>query len=88
MSLLARDHGIDSHFGAKHYKLTRAGCRPYTIPAHNGLKSVVRVEYLRGLCDHFGIDRSVFGLEPRHPRLAEELAGAEQPGGPKERQER
>jgi predicted RNA binding protein YcfA (HicA-like mRNA interferase family) len=30
--------------------------RPYPIPAHNGLRTEIPDEYIRGLCRAFGID--------------------------------
>jgi hypothetical protein len=39
-----------------HWKAKRAGCRPYPIPAHNGERSEIADEYIRGLCRAFGVD--------------------------------
>jgi hypothetical protein len=41
-----------------HWKLTKGGFGKYPVPAHNGLKSEVADVYIKGLCEHFGIDRS------------------------------
>ena len=43
-----------------HWKLTKPGCRPYPIPAHNGPRSMIDWNYIAGACRHFGIDKSVF----------------------------
>jgi hypothetical protein len=54
--------GLDfSEAGGKHpYRFTREGCRPFPVPAHNGLKSEVTDVYLRSLCRNFGLDFETF----------------------------
>jgi hypothetical protein len=39
-----------------HWKATRKGCRPYPITAHNGERTEIPDEYIRGLCRNFGIE--------------------------------
>ncbi|WP_242335322.1 hypothetical protein [Anaeromyxobacter sp. SG66] len=39
-----------------HYKAIRADGRKYTIPAHNGGKTMIGDEYIRGLCRFLEID--------------------------------
>jgi predicted RNA binding protein YcfA (HicA-like mRNA interferase family) len=43
-----------------HWKCTKPGCRPYTIPAHNGLKTMIKFPYVMAVCRHFGLDKSIF----------------------------
>lgn len=52
--------------GTKHnWRALRDGCRPYTIPAHNGLHTEISDQYIRGLCRAFGIDWDTFLKELR-----------------------
>jgi len=39
-----------------HWKATRPGCRPFPIPAHNGERTEIPDEYIRGLCRTLGVD--------------------------------
>jgi hypothetical protein len=40
-----------------HWRLTRVGAqRPYPIPAHNGERTEIGDEYIRGMCRALGID--------------------------------
>lgn len=50
----------DSKKGKHCYKLRRPGERPYTVPAHNGLKTEIGDEYLKAFCRQYGIDLSEF----------------------------
>lgn len=45
--------------GGSHWKAKRAGCRPYTIPAHN-LKAEISDIYLRALCRALELDFKEF----------------------------
>ncbi len=47
---------IEPPAGGSHYKARRPGCRVYPIPAHNGERTQIPDEYIRGLCRNFGID--------------------------------
>ena len=39
-----------------HFKALSASGRKYSIPAHNGEKTEISDEYIRGLCRFLGID--------------------------------
>lgn len=56
-----QDFGIDHEMPKKgsHWKLRRAGSRPYPLTAHNGLRSEIPDEYIQGACRHFGIEREL-----------------------------
>jgi predicted RNA binding protein YcfA (HicA-like mRNA interferase family) len=57
---------LEKHYGVtvtkptrgSHWKLTRAGCRPYTLPAPKGDKSQVSPHYLRAMCRQLGINET------------------------------
>ncbi len=38
-----------------HYKFVK-GSVMYPVPAHNGLRSEIGAEYVKGLCRRFGLD--------------------------------
>lgn len=42
-----------------HWKATRPGSRPYTIPAHNGTRTEISDQYIRAVCRHFEIDETL-----------------------------
>jgi hypothetical protein len=47
--------------GSSHWLITRPGsARPYTIPAHNGLKTMISDCYIDGVCRAFGLDKRQF----------------------------
>jgi len=46
--------------GGAHWKATKAGFRSYPIPAHNGDRTQIGDQYIRGFCRNFGIDLSEF----------------------------
>jgi hypothetical protein len=47
--------------GGKHnWFVDSPGRRPYTIPAHNGLKTEIEDKYINALCRHLGVDRGDF----------------------------
>jgi hypothetical protein len=60
-----RSHGCTCDHGTKHYKITRPGMRPYTIPAHNGEKTEVSDEYLRAVARHVGLPADAFLDRPQ-----------------------
>ena len=43
--------------GTRHpHRFRKPGARPYTVPAHNGIKTEISDEYVDGLCKCFDID--------------------------------
>jgi hypothetical protein len=47
--------------GGKHnWRFTKPGKRPYTVPAHNGLKTEISWVYIQGLCRNMDIPTSAF----------------------------
>lgn len=62
IALAVGDYKIDIEkpSGGSHWLCKKPGFRPYTIPSHKGLNTMVGDEYIRGLCRHFGIDRDEF----------------------------
>jgi hypothetical protein len=58
-----KQYDIEAHEptgGGSHWKLTKSGFRPYTIPAGNGPRTMVDGKYLGALCRHFKLDKSLF----------------------------
>lgn len=50
--------------GGKHnWRFVKTGKRPYTVPAHNGLKTEISWNYIRGLCRNMQIPESAFTNE-------------------------
>lgn len=47
---------IEEPSSGSHYKAVMKGRRPYPLPCHNGEKSVLGDDYLRGFCRAFGLD--------------------------------
>jgi|HubBroStandDraft_6_1064221.scaffolds.fasta_scaffold1437747_2 hypothetical protein len=47
---------VETPKSGSHFVARKPGCRPYPIPAHNGLKSEIEDKYIRALCRNFGID--------------------------------
>ena len=43
-----------------HFKLVKAGYRPYPIPANNADRTMIKWPYIVALCRHFGIPQSRF----------------------------
>ena len=56
MIAILKAHGVEVSPGAKHWKCSKPGFRPYAIPAHNGEKTELSDKYVRGAKRHFGID--------------------------------
>lgn len=52
-----KTYGIEAVTGTRHWKLTREGTRPFTIPAHGGGHSEIPDHYVKAACKHFGIPR-------------------------------
>lgn len=47
--------------GGKHnWRFTKPGKRPYTVPAHKGMKSEIGWFYIQGLCRNMDIPTSAF----------------------------
>jgi hypothetical protein len=58
---IAKRYGCELDGGGKHnFKLKKAGCRTYTIPAHNGQRSEVPWKYIAGLCRCMQIPEEAF----------------------------
>jgi hypothetical protein len=52
---------LEEKGGGKHnWRFTKPGKRPYTVPAHNGLKTEISWKYIRGLCRAMDIPESAF----------------------------
>lgn len=51
---------FDPPSGSSHWKGKKPGFRSYTIPAHNGERTEIGDQYIRGFCRNFGIDRREF----------------------------
>lgn len=51
---------IEDSGGPHPFKATLQGKRPYPIKAHNGWKTMIGDEYVRGLCRSFEIDKDAF----------------------------
>ena len=43
-----------------HWKVSKEGHRPYTLPASNGKRTDIDDNYIRGLCRNFGFDADEF----------------------------
>jgi hypothetical protein len=43
-----------------HWRCTKAGCRMYPLPAHNGKRTEIADQYIAGFCRNFGIDEAEF----------------------------
>ena len=58
----AADYGVDlvKPRRGSHWKFRRAKDGSYPVPAHNGLRTEIDDVYIRGLCNHFGIDPAEF----------------------------
>jgi hypothetical protein len=51
---------LETPKGGSHWKFRRGKGPTYPVPSHNGLKTEVPDEYIRGLCAHFDLDRDEF----------------------------
>lgn len=52
---------LDQSSGGKHnWRFVKAGKRPYTVPAHNGLRTEISFQYIRGLCRNHDVPESAF----------------------------
>jgi hypothetical protein len=50
--------------GGKHnWRFTRPERRPYTVPAHNGLRTEISWKYIQGLCRAMDIPVTAFSDE-------------------------
>jgi hypothetical protein len=47
---------ITTPSSGSHWKAEKAGCRPYTLPCHNGERTELDSKYVKGFCRHFGIE--------------------------------
>ena len=45
---ILKAHDVEVTPGAKHWKCSKPGFRPYAIPAHNGEKTELSDKYVRG----------------------------------------
>ncbi|MGE0547638.1 MAG: hypothetical protein AB7O24_01110 [Kofleriaceae bacterium] len=60
---IAHQNGCElvSAGGGKHnWRFVKAGKRPYTVPAHNGLKTEISWKYIQGLCRNLDIPIEAF----------------------------
>ena len=59
---VAAEYGvtITTPSSGAHWKAKKAGCRTFPISAHNGARSEIPDEYIRGMCRCFGIDYKEF----------------------------
>lgn len=59
---IAAQHGcVLEEGGGKHnWRFTKAGKRPYTVPAHNGLRTEIPWKYIQGLCRQMEIPIEAF----------------------------
>lgn len=46
--------------GGSHWKAKKPGFRTYPVPAHNGEKTEIGDQYIRGLCRNFDLDPDEF----------------------------
>jgi hypothetical protein len=62
VAAIARKYGCElvSAGGKHNWRFTKAGKRPYTVPAHNGIKTEISWKYIQGLCRNMDIPTSAF----------------------------
>ncbi len=65
-----RARGFTDEHGARHLKVRGPDGKMYTIPAHNGEKTEIGNEYIRGLCRTFPeLDLAeLMGIKPKKKR--------------------
>jgi hypothetical protein len=52
---------LESSGGGKHnWRFTKPGKRPYTVPAHNGMRTEISWKYIQGLCRNMDIPIEAF----------------------------
>lgn len=51
---------VDEPSKGSHWKAQKAGCRVYTLPAHNGKKTQIDDKYIRAMCRSLGLDEDEF----------------------------
>jgi hypothetical protein len=62
-ALEARGVRVDEPTKGSHWKAVGSGGKVYPVPAHNGLKTEIGDEYIRGICRAFGFDFAEFRRE-------------------------
>lgn len=55
-ALAALGIAVEKPNRGSHFKAVNAAGRKYSIPAHNGEKTEISDDYVRGLCRFLGID--------------------------------
>jgi hypothetical protein len=59
---IAASHGcVLAEGGGKHnWRFTKPGKRPFTVPAHNGMKTEISWKYIQGLCRNMDVPIAAF----------------------------
>lgn len=59
-AIRARGGTVENPSSGSHYKAIGPNGRAYTIPAHNGPRTEISDDYIRGLCRAHGYDYKEF----------------------------
>lgn len=62
MIAVAAEYGItfSRPSSGSHWKAKKDGYRTYPVPAHNGERTEISDQYIRGLCRNFGLNAEEF----------------------------